>query len=86
MLPSILSSMGKLATDPAALGKLIAQVGVSSVVLLFLVWSIIGEMRGEIREMRIEHQSLMFYSRGTCLNTAPDESTARVRCLLPSER
>ena len=62
--------------------KLIARYGIATAVALWLIWFITQGIGIDIRAMRAEHQSLAFYARQTCINTAQTEGQ-RVACIAP---
>lgn len=76
-------------TPPKDWDKTLTKYGVATVIALFLVWWITGDVSGALKSIKgtlEEHVSENnFYLRQVCLNTATTESQ-RVGCIPPRER
>ena len=69
------------------LERVLSREGAIAGVALYLVWFLAGDVRGEVRTIRSEHQELLavmrelaHYSRQECLNSAQDDA-ARAGCV-----
>lgn len=82
-LPSWQQAIVAKVNTPESIAKVIASLGVPSVIALVLSWGIATSLMNDVKEMRTDHQLLAFYLRATCLNAADDESE-RAACVPPS--
>jgi hypothetical protein len=53
------------------------KYGIGAVIALFLVYQMAGAQAQDIKQLLSDHQTLKFYLRGICLNTASTEAQAR---------
>lgn len=64
--------------------KAAVQLGVPALIALGLTWIFATDVRSDVRAMRGEHQTLTFYLRALCFNTAQTDSQ-RAACVPPEQ-
>ena len=71
-----------MTATPTDWARIVATVGVPSLISLLLVWFLVSGIVSDVQAMRTEHQELRFYLRAICVNTAKTEAE-RAACVLP---